>query len=69
MLATIIAQAVERALRGLRFGSIHLVVHDAQVVRIERVERIRLTDASEAATTRTGRPTTTLEVRHDSKEV
>ena len=35
-------------LKGLEYGSIHLVVHDAKVVRIERVERIRLTGSPEA---------------------
>ena len=68
MLSQAVADQVAQALRGLRYGSIHLVIHDAHVVRIERVERIRLTDASEAATTRTGRPTTTLEVGHDREE-
>ena len=59
-----IAQQVEAALQGLRYGSVQLIIHDAKVVRIERVERIRLTDASEALTDTSGRPTTSLEVRH-----
>ena len=42
MLAPHIAREVETALRDLQYGSVHLVVHDAQVVRIERVERISL---------------------------
>ena len=36
--------ALERALRNLRYGTVQLVVHDGQIVRIERMERIRLTD-------------------------
>ena len=36
------------ALKGLRYGSVHLVIHDAKVVRIERIERIRLTGSPEA---------------------
>ena len=31
-----------RALRGLRFGSVEIVVHDGRVVQIERRERVRL---------------------------
>ena len=33
---------IQRALRGLRFGSIEIVVHDSQVVQIERREKTRL---------------------------
>ncbi len=36
---------IERALEGLEFGTVQLVVHNSQLVRIERLERIRLTDA------------------------
>ena len=41
-----VAQQIARALRGLAYGSIQLVIHEAQVVRIERVERIRLTEST-----------------------
>jgi hypothetical protein len=37
-----LGQVLVRALRGLRFGSVEIVVHDGSVVRIERRERIRL---------------------------
>jgi hypothetical protein len=30
------------ALRGLRFGSVEVQVHDAQVVRITRTEKVRV---------------------------
>ena len=49
--------SLTQALRGLRYGTIQLVVHDARIVRIERIERIRLTDPSEAATTTQDSPT------------
>ena len=42
MLSAVITRELEAALRGLHYGSIQLVVHDAKIVRIERVERIRL---------------------------
>lgn len=32
---------VLRALRGIRFGSIEVVVHDGRVVQIERREKLR----------------------------
>ena len=60
-----LAQQIESALRGLRYGAIQLVIHDAQIVRIERVERIRLTGSPEAASSTYGRPTTTMEVRRN----
>jgi len=34
-------QQVLRALRGIRYGSIELVVHDGRVVQIERKEKLR----------------------------
>ncbi|HEX9135839.1 MAG TPA: YezD family protein [Nitrospirota bacterium] len=36
-----IEQAILRALRGLRFGSIEIIVHDSKVVQIERKEKTR----------------------------
>ena len=75
MLSSTVEKQLEQALRHLRYGTVQLVVHDAQVVRIERTERIRLpaaadagqaglTDTTEAATTHLGRPTDTPEARH-----
>ena len=48
---------LEQALRGLAYGSIQLIVHDSQIVRIERLERIRLTGSPEAEPITDGRPT------------
>jgi hypothetical protein len=42
-------QAVEQALRGLRYGSVELVVHDARVVQIERRERVRLENKKDSS--------------------
>ena len=42
MLPKRMVQQLETALHNLRYGTVQLIVHDAQVVRIERVERIRL---------------------------
>src|SRR5438876_12347246 len=36
-----IEQAIRLALRGIRFGSIEIIVHDSKVVQIERKEKIR----------------------------
>ncbi|MGH8601992.1 MAG: YezD family protein [Gammaproteobacteria bacterium] len=36
-----LVQQVLRALRGIRDGSIELVVHDGRVVQIERKEKLR----------------------------
>ena len=34
------------ALRGLRFGSVEILVHDGRIVQIERREKVRLADSS-----------------------
>jgi hypothetical protein len=44
-----VTAAVARALRGLRFGSVEIVVHDGRVVQIERRERVRLEPADDRA--------------------
>ena len=68
MLPREFVKELERALRDLRYGTVQLVVHDAQVVRIERLERIRLTGSPEARPTMTGQPTPHTEVRQDDVE-
>ena len=55
---------LEQALQGLAYGSVQLVIHDGQIVRIERVERIRLTGSPEALLQQRGRPSAATEVRH-----
>ena len=37
-----VEQAIQLALKGLRFGSVEIVVHDSKVVQIERKEKTRL---------------------------
>ncbi len=37
-----VERAVLRALQGIRFGSLEIIIHDSKVVRIERKEKIRL---------------------------
>ena len=60
--------ALERALSGLRYGTVQVVVHDGQIVRIERVERIRLTDERGSLQTNDGRPTLPTEERRDARK-
>ncbi|HSL02475.1 MAG TPA: DUF2292 domain-containing protein, partial [Nitrospiraceae bacterium] len=36
-----IEQVIRLALRGIRFGSIEIIVHDSKVVQIERKEKTR----------------------------
>ena len=57
-LASDTLRTLEQALRGLAYGSVQLIVHDSQIVRIERLERIRLTTPTEADPVTDGRPTT-----------
>jgi hypothetical protein len=38
--------AVLNALRGLRFGSIEVVIHNGRIVQVERREKVRIDGAS-----------------------
>jgi hypothetical protein len=42
-----LSELLARALRGLRFGSLEIVVHEGQIVHVERRERLRLTGAED----------------------
>ena len=53
--------AIEQALKALRYGSVQLIVHEGQVVRIERIERIRLSDSHGSPHVTSGQPTITME--------
>jgi hypothetical protein len=46
-----IEQAILLALKGIRFGSIEIIVHDSKVVQIERKEKTRF-DSAVSRTTR-----------------
>jgi len=35
-------EAIERALQGLQFGEVRVIVHDGYVTQVERLERRRL---------------------------
>ncbi len=49
--------AIATALKDLRYGYVQLVVHEGKLIRIERVERIRLTESSGSLQQEPGRPT------------
>lgn len=53
---------IQKALEGLRFGSVQLIVHEGQLVRIERLERIRLPSEPSAPT---GSPGGILDIEAD----
>ena len=37
-----VEDAVLRSLKGLRYGSVEIIVHDSRIVQIERKEKLRL---------------------------
>jgi len=37
-----LAREILRAVRGLRYGSVEITIHDGEVVQIERREKVRL---------------------------
>jgi hypothetical protein len=43
-----ITERILQAIRGLRFGSIEIVVHDGRVVQFERRERVRFERTDES---------------------
>jgi hypothetical protein len=45
LLRSDLAAAVAKALSGLRFGAVEIVVHDGRIAHIERRERVRLEEA------------------------
>ncbi|EIT68292.1 MULTISPECIES: YezD family protein [Hydrocarboniphaga] len=45
-----LAERIVQAIRGLRYGSVEIVVHDGRVVQFERRERVRF-DRNEESTT------------------
>lgn len=42
MIETSVLSALQKALQDLRYGTVQLTIHDGKLVRIERLERIRL---------------------------
>jgi hypothetical protein len=36
-----IEQDIRQALKGIRFGSVEVIIHDSRVVQIERKEKLR----------------------------
>jgi len=42
--ARTVEQAIQLALKGIRFGSVEIIVHDSKVVQIERKEKTRFFD-------------------------
>lgn len=39
-----LAREIATAIRGIRYGSVEIVIHDSRVVQIERREKVRLAD-------------------------
>jgi len=37
-----VEEAIRLALKGIRFGSVEIIVHDSRVVQIERKEKMRM---------------------------
>jgi len=40
---------IEDAIRGIRFGTVQITIHDSRVVQIEKAEKIRVTHADPMA--------------------
>ena len=56
MLDATVMTTIERAMKDLRYGHLQLVVHDGELVLIERVERIRLPSDETGPAASTGSP-------------
>ena len=40
---------IEDAIRSIRFGTVQITIHNAQVVQIEKIEKIRVTQTADLA--------------------
>ena len=59
---------VRRQVRSLRFGVVQIVVHNAQVVQIERTEKLRLNEAARLSAQDSLRSMEGIQRRPDSLE-
>ncbi len=46
-----LTQQILQALQEIRYGSVEIIIHDSQVVQIERKEKIRIDKDSSRSTT------------------
>lgn len=46
----LVQRELERALAGLRYGTVEITVHNARIVQIERREKVRLDDSQSSRT-------------------
>ena len=44
-----VIRSIAGAVNSLQFGEVHITVHDSRIVRIDRIERIRLDSAGRPA--------------------
>jgi hypothetical protein len=43
-------QKVAEAIRSIRFGAVHITIHDSKVVQIEKAEKIRVSHEADRTT-------------------
>jgi len=43
-------ERIEKAIRGIRFGQVQIIVHEGEIVQIERTEKVRLERSSRKPT-------------------
>ena len=46
VLDVLVQRELDRALAGLRFGTVEITVHNGRIVQIERREKVRLDDGT-----------------------
>jgi hypothetical protein len=44
MIAPALLRQIAEAIEGMRFGQVQITIHDARVVQIDKIEKIRLAD-------------------------
>jgi hypothetical protein len=62
--APAVLRQIEEAVRSLRYGTVQITVHNARVVQIDKVERVRIDPA--AADPASGRDTPNPQPAHRS---
>jgi hypothetical protein len=48
----LVIEHIVQALKGIRYGAVQIVIHDGQIVQIERKEKVRLDVSSDKRASR-----------------
>lgn len=62
MISPAVLQQIGEAIAGVQYGQVHITIHNARVVQIDKIEKIRLADRTPGSPAST--PPEGVESRH-----